>query len=120
MEIKKIGIAGAGLMGASMSQIFAKYGYDVTVYDAFDTAIEKGKNLVKVNQAAAVESGEATQAEADKVIAALKFTNDINDLRKYYRKTRYQAGVLEDGIRTCPSGGNSYYKHVGYFNRCYC
>ena len=81
MEIKKIGIAGAGLMGASMSQIFAKYGYDVTVYDAFDTAIEKGKNLVKVNQAAAVESGEATQAEADKVIAALKFTNDINDLK---------------------------------------
>ncbi len=81
MEFKKIGIAGAGLMGASMSQIFAKFGYEVTVYDAFDEAIEKGKNLVKINQAAAVESGETTQAQAQKILDALKFTNDINDLK---------------------------------------
>ena len=47
MEFKKVGIAGAGLMGASMSQIFAKYGYDVTVYDAFETSLEKGKDGCK-------------------------------------------------------------------------
>ena len=81
MEIKKVGIAGAGIMGASMSQIFAKYGYEVTVYDAFEAALEKGKNLVKLNQAAAVESGEATSEEADRVISALKFTNDMSDLK---------------------------------------
>ena len=46
MEFKKIGIAGAGLMGASMSQIFAKYGYEVVVYDAFENALEKGTNLL--------------------------------------------------------------------------
>ena len=80
MEIKKVGIAGAGLMGASMSQIFAKYGYEVTVYDAFEQALEKGKNLVKVNQAAAVTSGEATQEEADRIVNALKFTNNMQDL----------------------------------------
>lgn len=33
MEIKKIVIAGAGTMGYSMAQIFAKYNYDVTIYD---------------------------------------------------------------------------------------
>ena len=81
MEIKKIGIAGAGIMGASMSQIFAKYGYDVTVYDAFEQALEKGKELVKINQTAAVESGEATREEADRIISSLKFTSDINDLK---------------------------------------
>lgn len=81
MEIKRIGIAGAGIMGASMSQIFAKYGYDVTVYDAFETALEKGKNLVKINQAAAVETGEATHEEADRIIASLKFTNNMMDLK---------------------------------------
>lgn len=41
MEIRKIGIAGAGLMGAGMSQIFARRGYDVVVYDAFESALEK-------------------------------------------------------------------------------
>ena len=81
MEIKKNGIAGAGIMGASMSQIFAKYGYDVTVYDAFEQALEKGKELVKINQTAAVESGEATREEADRIISSLKFTSDINDLK---------------------------------------
>ena len=33
MEIKKIVIAGAGTMGYSMADIFAKYGYDQTVDD---------------------------------------------------------------------------------------
>lgn len=81
MQIKKVGIAGAGLMGASMSQIFAKFGYDVTIYDAFDAAIEKGKNLVKINQEAAVESGEASTEEAEKIISSLKFTNKMEDLK---------------------------------------
>ena len=81
MEIKKVGIAGSGLMGASMSQIFAKYGYEVTVYDAFEESLEKGKKLIKINQEAAVQSGEATQEEADRIISELKFTNNIEDLK---------------------------------------
>lgn len=31
MEIKRIGIAGAGTMGYSMADIFASYGFDVTL-----------------------------------------------------------------------------------------
>lgn len=81
MEIKKIGIAGAGLMGASMSQIFAHHGYDVVVYDAFESAPEKGKRLVELNQAAQVEAGEATDAEAARTLAALRFTSELDALR---------------------------------------
>ncbi|MBQ4556899.1 MAG: 3-hydroxyacyl-CoA dehydrogenase family protein [Clostridia bacterium] len=80
MDFKKIGIAGAGLMGASMSQIFARFGYDVIVYDAFDSALEKGKALVEQNQKTQVESGETTREEADRILASLKFTNDMNAL----------------------------------------
>lgn len=80
MNIKKIGIAGAGLMGASMSQIFARYGYDVTVYDAFESALEKGKSLIELNQKTQVESGEITKEESEKTLASLKFTNILEDL----------------------------------------
>lgn len=80
MDIRKIGIAGAGLMGASMSQIFAKFGYDVTVYDAFPAALEKGRALVEVNQKTQVESGEATAAAAEAILAALKFTDKMEEL----------------------------------------
>ncbi len=78
MNFKKIGIAGAGLMGASMSQIFAKYGYNVIVYDAFEEALKKGKALVELNQKTQVESGEETKEEALKILSSLEFTNDIN------------------------------------------
>lgn len=81
MEIKKIGIAGAGLMGAGMSQIFAHHGYDVVVYDAFDAVLEKGKRLVELNQAAQVEAGEVTDAEAARTLAALRFTSELDALR---------------------------------------
>ena len=77
MHIQKIGIAGAGLMGASMSQIFAKFGYEVTVYDAFPAALEKGKALVEINQKTQVENGEATAAEAEKILSSLVFTDDM-------------------------------------------
>lgn len=80
MEFKKIGIAGAGLMGASMSQIFAKYGYDVVVYDAFESALEKGKALVELNQKTQVETGETSAEEAERILAALKFSGSMEDL----------------------------------------
>lgn len=80
MNINKVGIAGAGLMGASMSQIFAKYGYDVIIYDAFDSALEKGKALVELNQKTQVESGESTKEEAEKTLDSLNFTNKLDDL----------------------------------------
>lgn len=80
MEIRKIGIAGAGLMGASMSQIFARRGFDVVVYDAFESALEKGRWLVELNQAAQVEAGEVTAAEAAQTLAALRFTSELDAL----------------------------------------
>ena len=43
MNIKNIVIAGAGTMGYSMAQIFAKYNFDVTIYDLKDEAIENKK-----------------------------------------------------------------------------
>ena len=72
MKIEKVGIAGAGLMGASMSQIFAKFGYSVIVYDAFDSALEKGRHLIEVNQEAQVNNNEATKEDAEKRISSQK------------------------------------------------
>ena len=80
MQFKKIGIAGAGLMGASMSQIFAKYGYDVVVYDAFEASLEKGKRLIALNQQTQVEAGEQTAEQAERILAALRFSSDMNAL----------------------------------------
>jgi len=59
-EIKKIAIAGAGTMGSSMAQAFAKFGYDVKLYDLFPAALEKAQRWIQINQQAEVDAGNLT------------------------------------------------------------
>ena len=42
MEIKKIFVAGAGLMGGGIAQVCAQTGYHVTMRDISDEILEKG------------------------------------------------------------------------------
>lgn len=46
MEIKRIGIAGAGTMGYSMADIFASYGFDVTLWNHRKPTLERAKTLI--------------------------------------------------------------------------
>ena len=77
-EIKSIVVAGAGTMGASMAQIFAKNGYDVVMYDIAEAALERGRNLVRVNQESQVASGDLTAAESAEIVSRLSYTMDKN------------------------------------------
>lgn len=81
-EIKVVGIGGAGIMGASMAQIFAQKGYKTIIYDIVDTAIEKGKRLIEVNQEAEVEAKNETEEEREKVFKNISFTTNMEDLKE--------------------------------------
>ena len=70
-EIRNVVVAGAGTMGASMAQIFAKHGYDVVLYDIADSALERGRNLVRVNQESQVTSGDLTPQQSAALVAHL-------------------------------------------------
>ena len=41
MTVKKIGIAGSGIMGSSMARIFAEHGYEVTLYNHRQPRLDK-------------------------------------------------------------------------------
>ena len=75
-DIQRIVVAGAGTMGASMAQIFAKCGYDVVLYDIAEAAIQRGQNLVKVNQESQVSSGDLTAQQSAEIISHLSYTMD--------------------------------------------
>ena len=81
-ETKIVGIGGAGIMGASMAQIFALKGYKTIIYDIADSAIEKGKRLIEVNQEAEVESKNETKEESKKVFENISFTTNMEDLKE--------------------------------------
>lgn len=80
-EIKKVAIAGAGTMGASMAAIFARFGYDVILYDIFPAALEKAKNLIALNQKTEVSEGIVTQEESDALVARIQYTGDVQDFK---------------------------------------
>lgn len=76
MEIKKIVIAGAGTMGYSMAQIFAKYNYDVTIYDLKAEAIENAKKRIKENTQILIQNQELTSEQEKLLHQHLKYTTD--------------------------------------------
>lgn len=80
-EVKHVVIAGAGLMGASMAQIFAKYGYRITLYDIAEAAIDKGRELIRINQAASMEEGELTKEEAEQILSNIGYSMDMECFR---------------------------------------
>lgn len=77
-EIKKVIIAGAGLMGTSMAQIFAKYGYETVIYDLVEEALEKSKKLIEINQDEQIKEGEITAHESEVLKGRLSHTTDKN------------------------------------------
>lgn len=78
MKIKKIVVAGAGTMGASMAQIFARYGYEVTLYNHRQETLDKAKEKISDNVKTLVETNELTDAEAEALLAALSYTVELD------------------------------------------
>lgn len=74
MGENKIVIAGAGVMGASLAQVYAKAGYRVTLYDIFEEGIEKGRHLISLNQETLVAENIITEAESDKIVSRVSYT----------------------------------------------
>jgi 3-hydroxybutyryl-CoA dehydrogenase len=80
VEIKKVGVLGAGLMGHGITQVAAQAGYDVVVREVDDATLEKGIGKIEKQLARAVEKGKAEQADADAVRGRIQGTTDYSDL----------------------------------------
>ena len=76
MKIKDIVIAGAGTMGYSMAQIFAKYNYNVTIYDLKEEAIINAKQRIKENTQILIQDQELTEAQETQLHQHLNYTTD--------------------------------------------
>ena len=80
MEIKKVGVLGAGLMGHGIAQVAAQSGYDVVLREVDDAKLEKGIGKIEKQLARAVEKGKAEQADADAIRGRIQGTTSYADL----------------------------------------
>jgi len=79
MEIKKVCVVGAGLMGSGIAQVCAEAGYDVTLRDIEKSFIDGGMTRIRHNIARAVTKGTKGQDEADAILGRLRTTLDLRE-----------------------------------------
>ena len=77
--IKKVAIAGAGVMGSSIAQYFAERGLEVIVYDIVQASLDKIDQTICENQQLLIERGALTAEQAAEARARVKTTNTLAD-----------------------------------------
>ncbi|MBV6728805.1 enoyl-CoA hydratase/isomerase family protein [Nocardioides daeguensis] len=77
----RVGVVGAGMMGAGIAYAAAKVGIEVVLVDTSLEAAEKGRAYSAKVEGRAVARGQRTQADADALLARIAATADLADLR---------------------------------------
>ena len=81
MEIKKIGVLGAGTMGAGIAQVSLEAGFDVVLIDVVPEILDKAIKGLNKNWGKAVEKGKKTADDVAKYAAAMKTSTDTADFK---------------------------------------
>ncbi|KAA9155900.1 3-hydroxyacyl-CoA dehydrogenase [Amycolatopsis acidicola] len=78
---KKVGVLGAGMMGAAIAYVSAKAGIDVVLKDVSQEAAEKGKGYAVKLEEKALSRGKTTKEKSDELLARIKPTGDPQDFK---------------------------------------
>ena len=76
VQIKKVGILGAGFMGAGIASVSAQAGLEVVLIDRDQESADKGKAHVQKGLTEQVNRGRGTAAQRDAVLARITATAD--------------------------------------------
>ncbi len=80
-KVKKLGILGAGMMGAGVAYVSAQAGMEVVLLDTDQANAEKGKAYSQKLLEKALERGKTTQDKMDATLARITPTTNFDDLK---------------------------------------
>lgn len=80
MQIRNVGVVGAGLMGSGIAQVCAQAGYEVTVCEASPELLQAGIGRLKRTLARAVAKGKLESAVAEGILSRIRGTAKVEDL----------------------------------------
>ncbi len=81
MNIRMIGVVGAGQMGRGIAQVAAQSGYEVRLYDAFKNSLDAGHDFIRAQLTKGTEKGKWSQADADAAWKRLSAVSDVAGLK---------------------------------------
>ncbi len=77
MDIKKICVLGAGLMGSGIAQVAAEAGYPVILRDIEDRFVESGLKIIRKNYERAISKGKMTAEQSQIILAKIQGMVDL-------------------------------------------
>ncbi len=81
MNVKTIGVVGAGTMGNGIAQVAAAAGFDVIMSDIEDKFVQNGLKNIDKFLAKSVEKGKITADAKAGVLAKIKGTTKLEDMK---------------------------------------
>jgi len=81
MEIKTIGVLGAGTMGNGIAQVAAQAGFNVVMRDIEDRFVQGGLKAIDKFLAKSVEKGKMAADQKDAVMGRIKGTTKLEDMK---------------------------------------
>ena len=82
MDIRKVGVVGAGQMGNGIAHVMAVAGYDVLLNDINQEALDKGLGVIKSNMDRMVSRDKMKAEDRDAALSRITTTLDLPELGK--------------------------------------
>jgi 3-hydroxybutyryl-CoA dehydrogenase len=108
MEIRTIGVVGAGTMGHGIAQVAAQSGYEVVLVDAAPAALARGQAQIGKGYERLVGKGKLSAEARDQALARLKTAGDLAALAQadlvveaVVERLEVKASVLGELDRLC-------------------
>ena len=96
-SITRVGVIGAGQMGAGIAEVCARAGVAVTVFETTDALVTAGRARIVKSLERGVSSGKITDRERDGAVANLTFTTAMSDLAD--RQLVIEAVIEDEAIK---------------------
>ncbi|TBH21679.1 3-hydroxybutyryl-CoA dehydrogenase [Thermus thermamylovorans] len=80
MEIRTIGVVGAGQMGSGIAQVAAQAGYQVVLVDVAESFLERGLSAIRRSLGKFLEKGKLTQEAHDEALGRIRTSLVLGDL----------------------------------------
>ena len=77
MEIKRVGVIGAGQMGNGIAHVFALAGFDVALHDVSEDALARAPEIIRANLDRQIHRGKITEADRDAALARIHLEREL-------------------------------------------
>lgn len=78
-EVERVGVVGAGLMGAGIAEVCARAGLDVVVAEVNPAGLDAGRERIEKSLVRAVRSGKLSDDACESALSSVSFTLELDD-----------------------------------------